>query len=315
MKSYMTFACYMLKSKNPNFPRTSYIGFTHNLFKRYREHNGEIVRGAKQTQKARPWEMIISMAGFQDKVTGLRFEWAWQHPFSSNLFLSSELVNKKRRQELSCATQDQKNLSLDFRMKVLLELLQSSKFKDESLIVNVYKKKIWEYYYAEFVPRENIKMKLVSFSKHFYRMKKKIRKKTGSAIETIEQDELIIENVDKVKISYMKLTPAESEQSQKPRAFKEKISKLKLKQKKNQIVDEVPLTNQVELQKAEDVQDVGTKGSLKEKKKRENETKDVGKEDDITNVKVKTKDEAKRTKAPAKKVQKDFEVKIIEIEK
>ena len=77
----------MLKSQNPKFPRTSYIGFTHNLFKRYREHNGDLVRGAKTTEKARPWEMLTSVAGFTSRNVGLKFEWAWQHPFTSSLFL------------------------------------------------------------------------------------------------------------------------------------------------------------------------------------------------------------------------------------
>jgi len=95
-------------------PLTTYIGFTNDPLKRLRQHNGEIVSGARRTHKKRPWEMLAVLSGFPTQVSALQFvrshlrrapfcvarappphrrprpraplflqEWAWQHPTSS----------------------------------------------------------------------------------------------------------------------------------------------------------------------------------------------------------------------------------------
>ncbi len=61
-------------------PRKTYIGYTINPIKRLRQHNGEIVGGAKRTKSARPWRMICYLTGFQTSKIALQFEWLNNHP-------------------------------------------------------------------------------------------------------------------------------------------------------------------------------------------------------------------------------------------
>lgn len=69
--------CYILKSSTSD---RIYIGYTIDLHRRVRQHNGEIVGGAKKTRKGRPWYPIYSIKGFPDNHTALRFEYRLHHP-------------------------------------------------------------------------------------------------------------------------------------------------------------------------------------------------------------------------------------------
>lgn len=68
--------CYVLKSLSS---RRIYVGYTIDFNRRLRQHNGEIVGGAKKTEKARPWTPVCKIKGFYDKSSALRFEWRIQH--------------------------------------------------------------------------------------------------------------------------------------------------------------------------------------------------------------------------------------------
>lgn len=68
--------CYILKSLTS---KRIYVGYTIDFTRRLRQHNGEIVGGAKKTEKGRPWIPICHIKGFYDKSSALRFEWRIQH--------------------------------------------------------------------------------------------------------------------------------------------------------------------------------------------------------------------------------------------
>ena len=61
-------ACYLLRSKAPTRKGRTYVGFTVDPERRIRQHNGEIVSGAKSTRSGRPWEMLMVVSGFHSKV-------------------------------------------------------------------------------------------------------------------------------------------------------------------------------------------------------------------------------------------------------
>jgi predicted GIY-YIG superfamily endonuclease len=69
--------CYVLYSTVTN---RIYIGYTNDFPHRIRQHNGEILGGAKKTHRFRPWKKLCSVHGFYDNSSALRFEWRLQHP-------------------------------------------------------------------------------------------------------------------------------------------------------------------------------------------------------------------------------------------
>lgn len=100
--------CYLLRSLNPKYSRRTYVGYTINLNRRLRQHNGEIVGGAKKTSKARPWKMVGYVSGFPNSSKALSFEWHVHHSKS-------------------------KNYTQDGRIQVILSLMNSEKFRSYNL--------------------------------------------------------------------------------------------------------------------------------------------------------------------------------------
>jgi predicted GIY-YIG superfamily endonuclease len=67
---------YLLAS---NCGKYTYVGSTNNLARRLRQHNGEIVGGAKYTTKKGPvWTRIGHVSGFPTWQSALQFEWKWK---------------------------------------------------------------------------------------------------------------------------------------------------------------------------------------------------------------------------------------------
>jgi len=68
------FLVYLLKNRNK-----SYIGYTNDIKRRLRQHNGEIKGGAKYTTLNKDennlWEPICIIYGFEDKCEAMRCEW------------------------------------------------------------------------------------------------------------------------------------------------------------------------------------------------------------------------------------------------
>lgn len=72
------FICYILQS----VPRASntYVGITNHWERRLRQHNGELVGGARRTRGLRPWRRVAYICGFADRNAAERFEWSMHHP-------------------------------------------------------------------------------------------------------------------------------------------------------------------------------------------------------------------------------------------
>lgn len=55
--------------------RRTYVGWTVDLQRRIRQHNGDIVGGAKATRGDRPWLVVGTVVGFATRSEALSFEW------------------------------------------------------------------------------------------------------------------------------------------------------------------------------------------------------------------------------------------------
>ena len=64
------YVVYLLKCEN-----YSYVGMTNDIFKRLRQHNGEISGGAKYTSKRDQWYPVLIIDGFQDMKSAMQCEW------------------------------------------------------------------------------------------------------------------------------------------------------------------------------------------------------------------------------------------------
>jgi len=70
----MSFACYCLVGKTGK----TYVGFSVNVDRRLRQHNGEIKGGAKATRGGE-WTRVCTVAGFPTQQSALQFEWKWKY--------------------------------------------------------------------------------------------------------------------------------------------------------------------------------------------------------------------------------------------
>jgi len=67
--------CYMLASTDR---KKTYVGATVNPDRRLRQHNGELVGGARAT-KGRSWRRVFLIGQFAAEVPALQFEWRWKY--------------------------------------------------------------------------------------------------------------------------------------------------------------------------------------------------------------------------------------------
>ena len=70
----MSFSCYCLV----NDTGKTYVGFSTNVDRRLRQHNGEIQGGAKATHGSQ-WTRLCTVTGFPTQQSALQFEWKWKH--------------------------------------------------------------------------------------------------------------------------------------------------------------------------------------------------------------------------------------------
>ncbi|KAJ1622518.1 hypothetical protein T492DRAFT_600437, partial [Pavlovales sp. CCMP2436] len=97
-----TYSCYLLRSLHGMARGCVYIGFTVNPLRRLRQHNGEIKGGARKTSRFKPWEVVLVVHGFSNKIIALQFEYAWQHPERSRLLREGfrEHLHRRRAAQL-----------------------------------------------------------------------------------------------------------------------------------------------------------------------------------------------------------------------
>lgn len=75
MSSQKQIVVYFLQSGN-----RSYIGYTVNMIRRFRQHSGQLVGGARYTSKWSDVTLIANIGGFTSKKEALSFEWFAKRP-------------------------------------------------------------------------------------------------------------------------------------------------------------------------------------------------------------------------------------------
>jgi predicted GIY-YIG superfamily endonuclease len=139
---------YLLTSQDPALDgHYCYIGYTVNPLRRLRQHNGELVAGAKRTaRKGRPWGIVCFVSGFSEDRSGLKFEWCWQHPTDSTLL-------KTRAEALRGLSVPR----LSYYLGILMLLLTSDLFKSMPLKLHILDSERYDRAYAALSARMTLK--------------------------------------------------------------------------------------------------------------------------------------------------------------
>lgn len=79
---------------------STYAGVSPDPKRRLRQHNGEIVGGAKYTTSKGPgWKHICLVSGFRTKIEAMQFEWAVKHVPPRN---AGGITNRIHKLYLTC---------------------------------------------------------------------------------------------------------------------------------------------------------------------------------------------------------------------
>jgi predicted GIY-YIG superfamily endonuclease len=166
--------CYILRNIEPAYKKMTYIGSTNNPLRRIRQHNKELVGGAKYTSGKGVWEIYALLTGFPNHINTLSCEWRLKHP-----------TGKRKRSKKYCG--------VDGRIKGLDLVLKSEKWTKQCIESNSESKfKLWlvkdmKYAFDKKNLLPNIDVELIDkFTKDFLTtfvpQKKKIAKaKVGKA--------------------------------------------------------------------------------------------------------------------------------------
>jgi predicted GIY-YIG superfamily endonuclease len=106
----MSFSCYCLVSEKGR----TYVGFSTNVDRRLRQHNGELQGGARATHGS-SWNRIITVTGFPTQQAALQFEWKWKR-----------------------LTKGQRGPAVERRCQALLELLNSEQSTTNAVPFSTY---------------------------------------------------------------------------------------------------------------------------------------------------------------------------------
>jgi predicted GIY-YIG superfamily endonuclease len=114
--------CYILKSNNK-----TYIGYTINPSRRIKQHNGELVGGAKST-KGNEWDFLCIITSKDEKFTkklALSIEWNLKNPLGKN----------KR---------DKKYIGVEGKLNSIILVLNRYSIHFNVYVVDMYKEKLSE---------------------------------------------------------------------------------------------------------------------------------------------------------------------------
>ena len=76
--------CYLLHGKTKTGKYTTYTGFTTDIKRRLKQHNGKLTGGAKYTKRCKNWKLICLVHGFTNEKEARQFEYAWKHKGSGS---------------------------------------------------------------------------------------------------------------------------------------------------------------------------------------------------------------------------------------
>lgn len=88
---------YVLKSQDNRY---TYIGMTCDFYRRLRQHNQEIVGGAKYTKRCKNWIPVLIIDGFETMRDALQCEWRLKRKgrgIKSRLIYINYLLNNTER--------------------------------------------------------------------------------------------------------------------------------------------------------------------------------------------------------------------------
>jgi structure-specific endonuclease subunit SLX1 len=140
--------CYIIKSTNPLYQNITYNGSTNDLKRRLRQHNGEIVGGAKATKGKGPWEYYAILEGFETHKEALSCEWRIKHPTNHRIRPKGFCGVKGRIKafniilSLECWTGNSDGLSNNkiynlYLLKDYIDLIDTNNIKKNVIIKNL----------------------------------------------------------------------------------------------------------------------------------------------------------------------------------